>query len=145
LLKIIAATMALLLAAPCGSPPGPVARPFAPVGRYAGHWGIDYAMETGSVVTAVSNGVVTFAGPVAGMRSVTIDHGGGVRTSYSYLESIGVSIGDRVRRGHVLGTSGTDHGLSALHFSVRVHGSYVDPSFMFSCNRGTVRLSPVGP
>lgn len=142
--KIISVAIALLLAVPCGTPPGQVVRSFAPVGQYAGHWGVDYAMDFGSEVTAIAGGVVTFAGSVAGVKSVTIDHGGGVRTSYSYLGSILVSIGDGVGGGDIVGTSGTDHSAAAIHISARVSGRYVDPSFMFECRRGTIRLSPLG-
>ncbi|MFZ0492350.1 MAG: M23 family metallopeptidase [Acidimicrobiia bacterium] len=142
--KIISGLVALWLAIPCGAPPGVVERVFAPVGAYEGHWGVDYAMDVGSDVIVIADGVVTFAGTVAGMDSVTVDHGG-LRTSYSYLEAIGVKSGERVHRGDVLGTSGTDHGIAALHFSTRVNGRYVDPTFVFTCYGGTLRLSPLGP
>jgi len=145
MLRIVASLVALWLAIPCDAPPGVVERAFAPVGTYEGHWGVDYAMDVGSDVIVVADGVVTFAGTVAGMDSVTVDHGGGLRTSYSYLEDIRVRRGERVHRGDVLGTSGTDHGIAALHFSARVNGSYVDPSVVFACAGGTLRLSPLGP
>ena len=145
MLKLFAVIATLWLAVPCGTPPGTVVRSFAPVGVYAGHWGVDYSMEVGSPVAAVSGGVVTFAGPIAVMESITIDHGGGLRTSYSYLESIGVRVGNRVQRGDVIGTSGIDHGVAVLHFSARVNGRYVDPTFVFTCSGGVLRLSPLGP
>ena len=142
--KIVSSLVALWLAFGCVAPPGVVERTFAPVGTYGGHWGADFAMEAGSDVIVVADGIVSFAGTVAGMNTVTVDHGGGIRTSYSYLSSVDVAVGDEVRRGEILGTSGTDHGIPAIHVSARLNGSYVDPSFMFMCNRGTVRLSPIG-
>ncbi|HDH24969.1 MAG TPA: M23 family metallopeptidase, partial [Actinobacteria bacterium] len=96
--------------ASCGGaivpPVGQVVRAFAPVGSYAGHWGVDVAMERGSTVRAVADGVVTFASAVAGVRTVTIFHGGSLRTSYSYLDSITVATGDRLLAGDALGKSG---------------------------------------
>jgi len=54
------------------SPPveGPVVAPFAPEGRFAGHWGVDFAVSPGTPVLGADGGVVSFAGEVAGMLSV---------------------------------------------------------------------------
>ncbi len=137
----------MLVAALCVSPPvdGPVVRPFAPEGRYAGHWGVDFAVERGSPVHAVAGGTVTFAGEVAGVATVTIDHGGGVKTSYSYLASLSVEPGERASPGAVVGMSGIDHGLAALHLSVRVRGRYVDPMGWLRCTHppALARLIPL--
>ena len=112
---------------------GPVVRSFAPIGRYGGHWGIDIATEQGSAVRAADGGYVTFAGSVAGMLSVTVAHGGGLRTSYSYLDEIAVVVGERVGRSAVIGKSGMDHDLEALHFSVRVGDRYQNPVRWLGC------------
>jgi murein DD-endopeptidase MepM/ murein hydrolase activator NlpD len=144
MLRLVAIVVALWAATPCGVVPGTVVRDFGPVGMYAGHWGVDYAMEDGSGVAAVADGIVTFTGSIAGVRSITVDHGGGLRTSYSYLRSISVERGVHVQRGDVIGRSGVDHGVAALHLSARVDGHYVDPAFVFSCSGGVVRLSPLG-
>ena len=71
-------------------PDGPVVRRFAPIGSYGGHWGVDVAMAPGTPVPAMDAGIVTFAGSIAERRSVTLDHGGGLRTSYSYLTEVTV-------------------------------------------------------
>ncbi|MGI8822140.1 MAG: murein hydrolase activator EnvC family protein [Acidimicrobiia bacterium] len=113
---------------------GPVLRDFAPIGQYAGHWGIDLGATPGTPVAAAGVGVVSFAGPVAERLSVTVDHGGGLKTSYSYLETITITAGRSVVTGSVLGTSGTDNGLDAVHFSVRVDGVYVDPEPWLGCH-----------
>jgi lipoprotein NlpD len=107
---------------------GPVVRPFAPQGAFGGHWGIDLAVPVGTPVRSIAPGVVTFSGEVALRASVTVDHGGGVRSSYSYLTTRSVAVGQRVSAGTVLGTSGIDHGIAALHLSIRVGGRYVDPA-----------------
>jgi murein DD-endopeptidase MepM/ murein hydrolase activator NlpD len=142
-LIVVAAVWWSAVTPPCGTPPGEVVREFAPVGAYAGHWGVDFATGQGSEVVAAADGVVTFAGSVAGVRTVTVLHEGSLRASYSYLDEIAVAVGDSVRAGDVLGRSGVDHGVGAVHVSARVGGVYVDPMFMFSCERGTIRLSPL--
>src|SRR3954447_17287967 len=64
---------------------GAVVQPFdAPSSPYApGHRGVDFAAAPGTPVRAANDGVVSFAGSVAGTLHVTIAHDGGLRTSYS--------------------------------------------------------------
>ena len=107
---------------------GPVVRPFAPEGQYGGHWGIDLAVPEGTPVRSIAPGVVTFSGEVAGRPSVTVAHGGGLRSSYSYLSTRSVTVGQAVAAGTVLGTSGIDHGTPALHLSLRLGDRYLDPA-----------------
>ncbi|MDP2624474.1 MAG: M23 family metallopeptidase, partial [Actinomycetota bacterium] len=123
----------LLLVAALGGPcvfdlpvEGPIVRGFAPSGAYGGHWGIDLAIPDGSPIRAAAPGVVTFSGEVAGRSSITIHHGGSVRTSYSYLSLRAVGTGDHVGRGQVIGSSGVDHGVAAIHFAVRIGERYID-------------------
>lgn len=130
---VAAAVLAFCLQAPV---PGEMTSPFAPIGHYQGHWGLDLAANPGSQVRAPGPGVVTFAGSVAGMLTVTIDHGGGLRSSVSYLESILVAHGDEVGSGEVVGRSGAAHGRPQLHLSVRVNGEYVDPEPFLACGAG---------
>jgi murein DD-endopeptidase MepM/ murein hydrolase activator NlpD len=111
---------------------GRIIDPFRPPSsRYGpGHRGIDIAAPPGTPVHAGSDGVVAFAGSVAGALWISIDHPDGVRTSYGYLSSIVVSQGERVRRGEVIGASGYGHPLKLpthLHFGARFDGAYIDP------------------
>lgn len=130
-------------ACPPWSPPvpGPVTAEFAPGAGYEGHWGVDFAVSPGAVVRAPLGGLVSFAGTVAGVRSVTIAPDDTHRVSVSFLSSVSVAEGAVVERGAPVGTSGWAHGLDAVHLSVRVAGRYVDP---MSCRstRGELRLLP---
>jgi len=110
-----------------------IVRHFAPVGRFGGHWGVDFGADPDTPVRAAGPGMVTFAGDVAGVLSVTVDHGGGLRTSYSYLSEITVSRGQPVAAGGVVGRSGLDHDVAAVHFSVRVGDVYRDPEDWLRC------------
>ena len=102
--------------------------PDSPYG--SGHRGIDIAAPIGTPVTSAAPGIVSFAGPVGGRLFVSVDHGGGVVSSYSFLSAIGVRKGDTVARGASLARSGEGHlGVTPthLHLGVRVDGAYVDP------------------
>ncbi|MGF1667385.1 MAG: murein hydrolase activator EnvC family protein [Acidimicrobiia bacterium] len=142
---------ALLLSSPCPEAVAPVAGPviagYAPIGDYAGHWGVDFAAEPGSEVGAVADGTVTFAGSVAGRLSVSVDHGRGLMTTVSYLSAVSVRKGELVRAGQKLGESGRAHGTGSVHLSLRIDGEYTDPMVLFSCRVGDIsealRLVPV--
>ncbi len=110
---------------------GPVLRPFlAPSSPFGpGHRGIDYSVAHGSAVRAAGAGTVSWAGSVGGDLSVTIDHGGGLKSTYSVLAEIQVARGARVEQGGWVGRAGADHraGTGGLHFGVKLDGAYVDP------------------
>ena len=109
---------------------------------------MDLASSLGAVVRAPVSGRVTFAGSVAGTRSVTVAPLSQVRVSISYLSEIWVVTGQQLRVGQPLGRSGTDHGIPAVHLSLRVEGRYQDPSHALGCGArpghsgGRLRLLP---
>jgi len=106
---------------------GEVVRPFDPPdGAFgAGHRGVDLAAGPGDDVLAPLAGVVAFAGRVAGAGWVTVDHGGGLATTYGVLGDLAVVAGQQVLAGDVLGrlAAGRDH----LDWGARRDGRYVDP------------------
>jgi murein DD-endopeptidase MepM/ murein hydrolase activator NlpD len=112
---------------------GTVVAPYAPVGEYAGHWGVDFAAVEGEPVRSPVTGIVTFAGSVAGMRTVTIEPIAGFKVSLSYLGGVEVSGGQRVERGQVVGGAGRPHGSPGVHLSTRIGGRYVDPAPWLRC------------
>lgn len=111
---------------------GPIVRGFdPPEDPYgSGHRGIDIAVPVGTAILAPEAGVVTFAGSVGGQLFVTLDHGGGLRSSYSWLSATLVREGDVVPRGAAIGSTGVGHPGSTvphLHLGVRLDDAYVDP------------------
>lgn len=124
-----------LIAAVCIVPPvdGPVVSRYAPVGQYGGHWGVDFGSEPGSMVRAPASGTVTFAGSVAGMKSVTIEPVPNFKVSLSYLGGILVRKGQRVEAGSIVALSGWAHETEAVHLSTRIDGRYVDPQSQMGC------------
>jgi murein DD-endopeptidase MepM/ murein hydrolase activator NlpD len=129
---------------------GPVIRGFEqPTGPYgAGHRGIDIGAHAGAPVRAAADGIVAFAGRVAGDLHVSIDHPDGVRTTYAFLGSVSVSAGSPVARGASIGSVGPGHQASTqphLHFGARFAGQYIDPMLLLERPSmvGMIRLAPV--
>jgi murein DD-endopeptidase MepM/ murein hydrolase activator NlpD len=107
--------------------PHAIVRPFiAPASEYAaGHRGIDIAAR--GAVVAPADGVVHFAGVVVDRPVLSIEHPGGVLSSYEPVTSE-LRAGDVVTRGEVIGEVQPGHCRSpCLHFGVRIDGEYVSP------------------
>lgn len=119
--------------------PAPVLDPFRlPDGKYgAGNRGIEY--DTGELdrIVAAARGTVVFAGPVAGSLFVTVDHGDGLESTYGFVGHILVREGQEVADGDLVALSD-----GPFHFTVRLHGEYVDPEPLFGSRRVVVRLVP---
>jgi murein DD-endopeptidase MepM/ murein hydrolase activator NlpD len=96
------------------------------------HNGVDYAAPAGAPVAAVASGVVTSAGwSGSGGRMVRIRHASGYESEYLHLSAIarGISTGDRVAQGELIGRVGAT-GLATgphLHYGLRKGGAYVNP------------------
>jgi hypothetical protein len=130
---------------PVGPPAQVVARFVAPAGPYSpGHRGVDLAAVAGAPVRVAGAGVVAFAGRVAGVGVVSVDHPGGLRTTYEPVTAQ-VSRGDPVASGDVLGVvePAGGHCLPAtcLHWGLRRGATYLDPLSLLRPAR--VRLLPV--
>ncbi len=113
---------------------GPITSPFGPRclsnGDCANHPGIDIGVPSGTPIHAAAAGTVIIAGWVDGYGNlVAIDHGNGLSTLYAHQSRLGVSVGQSVGQGAVVGYSGcTGYCFGPhLHFEVRVNGNPVDP------------------
>ena len=124
-----------------------VTRPFdAPPHPYgAGHRGVDLRGSPGAPVLAAGDGVVVFAGPVAGRPVVSVDHADGLRTTYEPVAP-SVGAGQAVARGSPIGTLATGHAgcptAACLHWGLRRGETYLDPLSLLRPPR--VRLLPMG-
>lgn len=132
---------------PVGDGARPIlAAPFdAPAQRWGpGHRGIDLRTAKGADVTAVTDGVVTHRGRIAGRGTVSITHDSGVRSTYEPVES-SLGVGDRVRRGEDIGRIGDGGNHCApstcLHLGAKRGADYLDPLPFFGAGR--VILLPV--
>lgn len=109
-----------------------VSRPWeAPADDYAaGHRGLDVPAAIGTAAAAVDDGTVTFAGSVAGRGVVTIDHGGGLRSTLDSVTPI-VAAGDTVAQGDPVGRVAVGHcpaSAPCVHLGARIEDRYVDPT-----------------
>jgi murein DD-endopeptidase MepM/ murein hydrolase activator NlpD len=108
---------------------GPVTSPFGMRwGRM--HEGIDIGVPSGTPIHSAAAGKVVYAGWMEGYGNlVAVDHGRGLSTAYAHQSRIGVSLGQTVAQGQVIGYVGcTGHCFGPhLHFEVRVNGTPVDP------------------
>lgn len=97
------------------------------------HSGEDYRAGAGTPVRAVAAGMVALAEEhFFGGKSVFIDHGGGLVSSYLHLARIDVASGEEVEAGTVIGAVGATGRATGphLHFGVRWHGARVDPALL---------------
>ncbi|MGA9342698.1 MAG: M23 family metallopeptidase [Rhodanobacteraceae bacterium] len=94
------------------------------------HSGIDFDAPIGANITAVADGVVTFAGLRSGYGNVVeIDHGNGYMTRYAHASKLIARVGRRVHAGQIIakvGTTGRSTG-PHCHFEVWLHGRAVNP------------------
>lgn len=127
------------------APPHPVLRQFeAPATPYGpGHRGVDLGGTAGEAVLAAGDGLVLYAGPLAGRSVVSLEHPDGLRTSYEPVRPA-VAVGQSVRRGQVIGFLLAGHpgcpaGQVCLHWGVHREKEYLDPLRLVT---GQVRLLP---
>jgi murein DD-endopeptidase MepM/ murein hydrolase activator NlpD len=126
---------ALAVTRPFHPPPDPFA---------AGHRGVDLGGIPLSPVLAAGDGVVLFAGMVAGRPVVSIAHADGLRTTYEPVDP-SVAAGQRVTRGSPIGSLVAGHAgcprEACLHWGVRRGEAYLDPLALLRLPR--IRLLPL--
>ena len=106
-------------------------------GKKGFHEGIDFAGRSGSNVSSVAAGIVTWSGKDSGFgRMVEISHGNGYVTRYAHNKKNLVAVGDKVEKGQkiaVMGSSGRSTG-PHVHFEVVYNGRHVNPRKFVSIN-----------
>jgi len=91
-----------------------------------GHRGVDIAARDGEL-RSPADGVVRFAGWVVDRGVLSIDHGGGVISSYEPVSAF-VAEGETVERGQPLARIEAGHcDVPCVHVGVRVDGEYRSP------------------
>lgn len=112
----------------------------------AGHRGVDLlASGPGASFVSPADGVVRFAGRVAGKEVVVVEHRGGLRSTFEPASSA-LPLGTPVRRGQDVGvvraTPGHCEPATCLHWGVLRGEVYLDPLALLGPQR--VRLLPLG-
>ena len=87
------------------------------------HYGIDIAADLGTYIKSSGKGIVTMAEDDLYYTGGTIimDHGHGISTIYSHLESVLVSVGDKINQGDIIGTVGSTGRSTGPHLDFRIN------------------------
>ena len=124
---------------------GPITSDFGPRRGFARfHSGIDIGAEPGTPCRIAAAGTVVFAGWRNGYgKTIIVDHGDRIHTLYGHLSRLGVSRGQRVEQGAVLGLTGTTGRASGphLHYEILANGRPVDPGPYLAAAQGVHRAS----
>ena len=94
------------------------------------HKGLDIATRIGTPIVAPADGFVVFSGREGNFgRMIAINHGYNLLTRYGHLHKLGVSKGQFVKRGQVIGEVGNTGRCTGphLHYEVLLNGVPVDP------------------
>jgi murein DD-endopeptidase MepM/ murein hydrolase activator NlpD len=99
------------------------------------HAGLDFAAPIGTPIYATANGTVkesSFNGGGYG-NHVVINHGYGYETLYGHMVRIKARVGQKVKRGEVIGWVGSTGKSTGPHCHYEVHknGTPVDPVYFF--------------
>tara|TARA_Y100001960_G_scaffold276197_1_gene306209 strand:+ start:774 stop:1565 length:792 start_codon:yes stop_codon:yes gene_type:complete len=87
------------------------------------HYGIDIAAKKGTEIKSSGTGIVTMAEDDLYYTGGTVimDHGHGISTIYSHLETVIVSVGDKINQGDIIGTVGSTGRSTGPHLDFRVN------------------------
>ena len=87
------------------------------------HYGIDIAAKQGTMIKSSGSGIITLAEDDLYYTGGTIimDHGHGISTIYSHLETVMVSVGDKITKGDIIGTVGSTGRSTGPHLDFRVN------------------------
>ncbi len=99
------------------------------------HTGLDFTADIGTEIYATGDGVIEAVdSKLSGYgHHVVIQHGYGYQTLYAHMSHVAVRVGEKVKRGQIIGyvgNTGTSTG-PHLHYEVMKNGEKVDPAFYF--------------
>jgi len=97
------------------------------------HTGVDLRVPFGEPIKAANAGCVAMASDLyLGGKTVIIDHGLGVFSSYGHMSELLVKRGEAVKKGQTIGRCGTTGRSTGphLHWSVKIFSARIDPDAM---------------
>ena len=99
------------------------------------HKGLDFTASQGTPIYATGNGTVKSSGfSESGFGNhVIINHGYGYETLYGHMVRIKARVGQKVKRGEVIGWVGSTGKSTGphCHYEVHINGQEVDPVYFF--------------
>ena len=100
------------------------------------HYGQDFSVPYGTHVYATGDGKVIESRWNSGGfgNFIVIDHGYGLRTTYGHLSQINVTKADILKRGDLIGLSGSTGTSSGphLHYQIDQYGQHKNPIYFFN-------------
>lgn len=107
--------------------------PIYKIGKF--HAGIDFTAPTGTPIYATGNGVIETAeyNTTGYGNNIWIKHGYGYRTHYAHMVKLKCSVGQKVKRGEVIGWVGSTGKSTGphCHYEVEKNGEKIDPIHFF--------------
>ena len=87
------------------------------------HYGIDFHAPEGTPVKAMMDGEVTLAENDMYFTGGTIifDHGHGISTLYMHMKDINVKVGQKIKKGQIVGTLGQSGRATGPHLDIRLN------------------------
>ena len=102
------------------------------------HYGIDFHAPEGTPVKAMMDGEVTLAENNMYFTGGTLifDHGHGISTLFMHMKDINVKVGQKVKKGEVVGTLGQSGRATGPHLDIRLNWFDVklDPATILNLN-----------
>lgn len=99
------------------------------------HTGVDFSADIGTDVYATGDAVVELLedGSWGYGKSIVLNHGFGYKTRYAHLSAFKVRVGQKVKRGELIGLVGnTGKSTGAhLHYEVEMNGNKINPINFF--------------
>jgi len=99
------------------------------------HHGQDFRTPYGTEVFATGSGKIIEAGWKGGFGNcIVIDHGYGYRSTYGHLSNIRVPVGINIKRGDLIGLTGSTGTSSGphLHYQIDFYGQHKNPLYYFN-------------
>lgn len=107
--------------------------PIYKIGKF--HAGLDFTAPAGTPIYATGNGTIELAeyNPSGYGNHVWINHGYGYKTHYGHMIKIKVKMGQKVKRGEVIGWVGSTGKSTGphCHYEVAKNGEKIDPIHYF--------------
>ncbi len=98
--------------------------------RSSSHTGLDIATSTGTPITPIAAGTVTYAGVKGSYGNlVIINHGNGIQSYYAHCHQIYATVGQKVEKNTVISTVGSTGNSTGphLHLEIRQNGMTLNP------------------
>jgi hypothetical protein len=99
------------------------------------HHGQDFSTPYGTEVYATGSGKVIKSGWDGGFGNcIVIDHGYGYQSTYGHLSNMKVTVGMNVKRGDLIGLTGSTGTSSGphLHYQIDLYGQHKNPLYFFN-------------